>query len=290
MRFPGFAGSTAVDDSKKIHSAPGGRELLARGVSAFLECLAQPSPPAGDIYAAILSSHDRAKLEEDAWCATVPDSLPANGNAMETGKRVSKKIAALGTPPANIPALRDALKHNGISVLAVGARGMSAKHYNVALESTGNKADVNWSVIAAQFSELLQLAQPGEPVHAVIDRQGGRKFYAGKIAELFPGAMPWTECETPHASVYRIETRERVVRVTFMVDAEGQSLPVALGSMAAKLARELCMHRLNAFFRAHAPELKPTAGYYADANRFLHETRGLRKKLGIDNAALIRNK
>ena len=290
MRFPGFDGSTTVDDSKKIHCAPGGRELLARGVRAFLECLEQASPPAGDLYTTILPSHDRAKLEEDAWCAAAPDRPPSNGNAAETGKRISKKVAAPGPPPANIPALRDALKHSGISVLAVGARGMSAKHYNVALESAGNKADVNWNVIAEQFSALVGLAQPGESVHAVIDRQGGRKFYAGRIAALFPGAMPWTESESPQASVYRVESSGRVARLAFMVGADGHSLPVALGSMAAKLTRELCMHRLNAFFRGHAPELKPTAGYYADANRFLHETRGLRMKLGIENAALIRAK
>ena len=60
--------------------------------------------------------------------------------------------------------------------------------------------------------------------------------------------------------------------------------------MAAKLARELCMKRLNDYFRSHAPELKPTAGYYGDARRFLRETSGLRKKLGIANGAFVRIK
>lgn len=307
MRVPGFDGSTVVDDSKKVHGAPGGKELLARGVRAFLSCsaghAADPHGCLDDLYARILPEHDRARLEEDDWGAAhaQPEETaqpePADAaaerppkKASSKSKRISKGLAALGPAPEKIPPVHEALSQNGITVVAVGARGLSAKHYNAVLRSGKNKADVNWSVIAEQFLKLVALAQPGEPVHAVIDRQGGRKFYAGKVGDLFPGSMPWTEVETPTTSVYRIEVDGRTVRVAFMVDADGQSLTVALGSMAAKLARELCMKRLNDYFRKHEPQLKPTAGYYGDASRFLRETRGLRKKLNIPNAALIRLK
>jgi hypothetical protein len=308
MRVPGFDGSTIVDDSKKVHGAPGGKELLARGIRAFMACTSCSADSANagiyfsdDLYLRILPDRDRARLEEDDWCmaASMPavppppetrDDEPPAAPTTARPKRASKKVAALGPPPEKIPPIHEALSQNGITVLAVGARGMSAKHYNAVLRSGLNKADVNWSVIAEQFSKLVSLAQPGENIHAVIDRQGGRKFYAGKIGDLFPGAMPWTESETPTTSVYRIETDGRTVRVAFMVDADGQTLPVALGSMAAKLARELCMKRLNDYFRRHEPQLKPTAGYYGDASRFLRETSGLRRKLKIPNAALIRLK
>jgi hypothetical protein len=306
MRVPGFAGSTIVDDSKKVHGSPGGKELLARGIRAFLSCA--PGAPEtsseclNELYVRILPEQDRIRLEEDEWCTVLaqveqaeplPEASPEEPSSepsLGKPKRVSKSVAALGPAPEKIPPVHEALSQNGITVMAVGARGMSAKHYNTVLRSGKNKADVNWSVIADQFLKLVTLAQPGEPIHAVIDRQGGRKFYAAKVGDLFPGAMPWTESETPTTSVYRIDADGRTVRVAFMVDADGQTLPVALGSMAAKLARELCMKRLNDYFRRHEPQLKPTAGYYGDASRFLRETRGLRKKLKIPNAALIRLK
>ncbi len=97
------------------------------------------------------------------------------------------------------------------------ARAMIARHYNRALASHENKAEVNWSVIARQFQALMAHAQAGESVHAVIDRQGGRKFYVGKISAMFPGSMPWVEAESPHESIYRIEYDGRVIRVSFLV-------------------------------------------------------------------------
>jgi hypothetical protein len=48
-------------------------------------------------------------------------------------------------------------------------------------------------------------------------------------------------------------------------------MPVALASMIAKLTRELAMMRFNRYFAARMPELKPTAGYYGDAGRWLRD-------------------
>lgn len=269
-RHPARNGGIAVDDSKKIHAA-GGVQLLARGVSAFLDCL--PQDPLADHYQALLPDADRARLEEDPWARVNPPPVTRRASRITSHPPLARTLAA-----------------KGICVSAFGARAMSARHFNAALKESKeqpiNKAGVNWSVIAGQLRALLALAEPGEKVHAVIDRQGGRKFYAAQLGALFDGAYVRAETETAQASEYRVES----TRITFLVNADGQSLPVALGSMAAKLARELCMERLNAFFRAHEPELKPTAGYAADATRFLRETRALRKGLGIDDAVFVRNK
>jgi hypothetical protein len=45
--------------------------------------------------------------------------------------------------------------------------------------------------------------------------------------------------------------------------------------MIAKLARELSMFRLNRYWLAKAPEVKPTAGYYGDARRWLSDLSGV---------------
>ena len=55
------------------------------------------------------------------------------------------------------------------------------------------------------------------------------------------------------------------------VDSEREHLPAAYASMAAKYLRELLMMRYQAYWRTLAPEVRPTAGYYADGRRFLRE-------------------
>jgi ribonuclease HII len=261
-----------IDDSKKVYTA-GGLESLARGVAAFLHCEIE-HPAETPLYHRLLPQSDRERLEEDHW-----------GRTDDCGLRISD--CGLDESLAK---LRAALGEKGVAVAAVGARALSAKHFNASLAASSNKADVNWTTIAEQLLALAILAREGENIHAVIDRQGGRKFYTGQLSALFPGAMAWVEKETPNESVYRLEWEGRTVRIVFLVDAETHVFPVALSSMCAKLARELCMARLNAYFRTHAPELRPTAGYYGDAGRFLRETRELRQKLAIEDHVFVRAK
>jgi hypothetical protein len=303
MKHPACEGSVPVDDSKRIHSADRTLTALSLGVRSFLNCISSeiaPSEVPEHLYDHLLPHDDRSRLAEDVWAAVPPPlekggpggsvsddaSAPVESSRKKNSRR---KSAAPAAPPTSIPPLKETLTARSVSVVAVGARAMSARHYNAALKN-GNKADVSWTVIVSQLEALLRLAQPGEDVYVSIDRQGGRKFYAGRMGHLFAGAMPWVESETPQQSVYKIEHDGRTIRVAFIVNADGLHFPVALGSMAAKLTRELCMRRLNAWFQSHEPSLKPTAGYYGDAARFLRETKALRKKLGIANEVLIRDK
>jgi hypothetical protein len=186
--------------------------------------------------------------------------------------------------------LHTALKLAQLSVVALGARTMSVRDFNDGLSSIGNKADVSWNGLASIFRDLLKHALPAESLDVVIDRQGGRKFYLPKLQELFPASVIWIEKETARESVYQLEHDGHAIRVSFLVEADGQSFCVALASMAAKLARERCMADLNVFYKQHLPTLKPTAGYYVDAQRFLKETHVLRKTLGVADADFVRNK
>jgi hypothetical protein len=252
------------------------------------------------LLARLLPGDDLARLQEDAWGALTDSQQPVPGPVLVplTSAADAEPVAAAARKPRalkrkrepkHIPTLPEALAKSGLSVVALGARAISARHYNAALgQYEHNKAEVNWSVIAAQLQTLLALALPNEDVVAFVDRQGGRKFYTGKIGALIPGAMPWVECETQRRSVYRLQAQERTVRIAFLVEGDGEALPVALASMAAKLTRELAMERLNAYFTQHDPEIKPTAGYYGDANRFLRQTQTLREKLGVQPEAFVR--
>jgi hypothetical protein len=173
-------------------------------------------------------------------------------------------------------------------ILKAGA--LDARRFNARLNALDNKADVTWERVGSLLCEALRSAHPGETVQVVVDRQGGRKFYAGHLSVLFGVALPEVETETAERSAYRVILDGRRVLVEFTEKAERAAFAVALASMAAKLVRELLMARFNAFFVAHDPNLAPTAGYPTDAVRFLRETKELRQRLGVSDASLIRQK
>ena len=79
------------------------------------------------------------------------------------------------------------------------------------------------------------------------------------------------------------------MRVVFQVNGE-RFMPTALASMTAKYLRELSMRAFNDFWRAHIPDLKPTAGYYRDAWRFKKEIATKQQELGIDDRLIWRSR
>jgi ribonuclease HII len=258
----------AIDDSKKVYQSGKNLRGLERGVFAFLTC-SQPSQPVSRIdLQTLLPDMDLSELARDAWLDNIDP--PAYDETFKADR------------------LQNALARIGAQVVTVGARAVSARAFNVSIENGANKAEANWRVTAYELARLRAMSLPGECIFAAIDRQGGRKFYASLLCEIFQTALVEVLCEKNEASIYRFEDNGREVRVGFFVSAESQHLPVALASMAAKLAREKYMERMNAFFQRHQPGLKRTAGYYRDARRFISETALLRKQLNIDNREFIR--
>ena len=60
--------------------------------------------------------------------------------------------------------------------------------------------------------------------------------------------------------------------------------------MTAKYLRELSMRAFNEFWSAHVPNLRPTAGYPNDAQRFRKEIAAAQRELKIDDHVLWRNR
>lgn len=277
-----------VDDSKRLYAGPRKLERLSRSVAAFLACRhegagAAPYKGGATALAALLPDGDLQRLAADPWGAAVSANAPRGADA---GRETAlPEVEALALEP-----LRERLAARKSSLLYYGARSMSARDYNERVAALGSKAAVAWERVAELLRAGLALAESGEPVFAVVDRQGGRKAYAALLGECFGGAFVWTLEEQKASSSYKLDLDGRAVRVVFREQADGWSLPVALASMAAKLAREAAMARFNAYFRNHDAQLAPTAGYYTDAQRFLKQTKKLRKALSIDDAHLVRSK
>ncbi len=105
-------------------------------------------------------------------------------------------------------------------------------------------------------------------LHVVLDRQGGRSRYRPLLVQAFPGTKVRSLREGKSLSEYSVGAH---TRLTFVEKGEDRSFPTAAASCLAKYVRELCMERINHYFRQLAPELKPTAGYYSDGRRFLED-------------------
>jgi ribonuclease HII len=84
--------------------------------------------------------------------------------------------------------------------------------------------------------------------------------------------------ETTTISRYQVGER---IEITFIVEADQSSLPVALASMLSKHWRELLMRQFNAWFKTHYAEVTPTAGYPMDSTRFWKDVEPVRQRLGL---------
>jgi hypothetical protein len=278
-RCPAPPGVFGIDDSKRIFSGPNTLEKLRLPVLACLACAAPPSAPDPPSWLRRLAPpEDWAGIERDPWAQASPES----------------EAAPLEPPwfSAALACLRTRLAETGVELLSLRARLLSARDFNFRLAEGANKAEVAWGQAATLLRAGLLPARLREPVLAVVDRQGGRKYYAPKLAALLGAPLVQVLEETKPRSAYFVPPAgERgETRIEFLERAEERHLPVALASMAAKLVREVMMARFNRYFARRQPGLRVTAGYPADARRFLRETLALRRRLGIEDCDLVRRR
>ncbi|MBK9974474.1 MAG: hypothetical protein IPP14_06845 [Planctomycetes bacterium] len=187
--------------------------------------------------------------------------------------------------------LARALESAGVSLSALGVAPVFEGELNAALRRLGNKSRAEFECITRVIGHLWR--KHGK-LAVLCDRQGGRERYGRALAREFPEAEVRVIHESPKLSTYELTVSgvggDPRLFVAFKEKGEGDHLPIALASMLAKYLRELSMHQFNAWFLKHDPALKPTAGYYTDGKRWLDDTAGLRRAIGIDDARIVRQK
>lgn len=240
---------------------------LARGVLAVLATLEQrPTDDAG-VFAALGAS-----------CPDHDCYAPALGSCADAAT-----ISAIGIA-ANL--LRKACDSAGAVPVALSCRVFGEREFNTLVDNHRSKGAVTSQAFLEHARTVWNrwgdddACGEGGP-RIVCDRHGGRTDYLPLIAALAPGVRVETLEHTPQRSRYMAyapapetpDRRPRRLTLLFTPEADGAHLPVALASMTAKLVRELLMARFNRVFCAAARErnveLKPTAGYRNDAQRWL---------------------
>lgn len=249
-----------VDDSKRLKGAPSvsGRHPLDRiekGVLAFLHALGAEPTTDEELYASLGTC-----LEAAPWYVCDPLAAPLS-TTWEHLRTLSN-------------GLKSGLARRGVTPLLMRCELIGEGKFNEIVSERGSKAIVNFAASAAHLREVWERYGQRAPVVAM-DRQGGRIRYGALLGDAIHRAEVRTIEETNERSVYELTDRgdhpERRMIVLVEVGADSMHLPTALASMTAKLVRELAMIRLNRHWCARVPALRPTAGYGADANRWLRE-------------------
>jgi ribonuclease HII len=263
-----------VDDSKLVYGSGRGLRLLETGVLAWLHVRGLRASTLADLIEHICPEA-QADLKQEAWYRG-DTSLPVEAPAAQvhTGaQRLAAVLSAADAAPG-----------------PVCGRILCPARFNALVDRWGSKN----MVLGLTLVELVRCThcpdESDEEIQYFIDKQGGRNTYAALLQEAVPEGLVLAQVESRERSVYQVHGGRRPICLTITPRAEAGHLCVALASMLSKYLRELLMREFNHFWQGHLPHLRPTAGYPADATRFLASIRPVADRLGIPEAHLWRRK
>ena len=274
----------AIADSKSLYHPGLGLRQLERGVHSVL--LAMQQRVASWSAMVQCCGADPGNLHSRfCWPADFDCPLPIDAAADELTRlsaRFARACDAADVRPILIRARLVFPAEFNELVVYYGTKGAALSHITVGLLRAVTEA-------VCPDDPQFPAPSPQPPIHAVCDKHGGRNFYASLLQHHF--SEHWIEpiYESAAESRYEWGTPESRVRVAFRTKGE-RFLPTALASMTAKYLRELAMRAFNTFWAAHVPDLRPTAGYPADAHRFRKAIAAAQRKLKIDDHVLWRNR
>lgn len=263
-----------VGDSKQVYKRGQGIGTLERSVRAFAEvsgCRAANLHELVRGLGAAVTDGDGAL----PWYQKLDQALPLD----------AKQAAS----EAVIDKLRTAMQRCGVQCRRLLCEVVTEDRYNGRVAKTQNKA----AVLLEHVLRLLERALAAtnqDDVHVVVDRLGGRAHYREVLMSAYPQRQMRVLDESPQRSAYELSDASGVWRIEFVTSADDRHLPVALASMTAKYVREALMAGFNAYWRRLCPELKATAGYYADAQRFLKDIQPLVAETGLETGRFVRSR
>jgi len=260
-----------IADSKKVYRGSSGWHNLEKAALAILGQLFQ-FPCDWKNLVRQLDPAARPWLHTVPWLATFDQDLPMT---CEPGE-----IAAA------TQCLSDGLARNDFRLEQIRVQFLPAVRFNQLLERFGKKSDL----LSRLTLELArQLAPEVGQAHVWSDKHGGRDHYALHLDHVFPGNDIRVLQESREISEYEIMEPQRHIRFCFRAKAESYFI-VAASSIVSKYLREVAMCAFNEYWRRLKPDLRPTAGYPEDAQRFLTEISSLLEKFGIPTTVVRRLK
>jgi len=196
---------------------------------------------------------------------------------------------AVGDVCTRANAVRIDCAARGVALVGVQSEPVLEDRFNRLVASTRSKGVVLLGIVMRMIYRILK-TNPDDRVRICVDRLGGRSHYRESLSLALPGCELQILEESDRRSTYRLTHGRRVCRVEFVTNGETHHFPIALASIFSKYVRELYMHAFNRYWRERKRDLKPTAGYYTDALRWLEDVAPTLDSLGVDRASLVRQR
>ena len=177
----------------------------------------------------------------------------------------------------------------GVRLVGVFSEPLLEGKFNRLVGGTRNKAVVSLG-LAMRIVERVASVADGSTVHVFVDRQGGRQRYGPALMTAFDHRHLEILAESETRSAYRLDRNPGPATIEFLTDGEDRKMPIALASLFSKYLRELFMLAFNAYWADRVEGLRPTAGYYQDAKRFLVDIAPALERSGIGRDSLVRTR
>lgn len=269
-------GSTrlTIADSKKVYHSASGLGGLERAALVMLAA-AGKQPETWRALIETVAPHAAAMLERLAWYAGSNVRLPVDDT--------------VGNVLTRANAIRLDAKDHDVEFLGAFVEPVLEDDYNRLVERTANKAVALQGIVMRVIDRILRATNDAR-VRLCVDRLGGRTHYREALHMSFPEFEIEIVEESAERSAYRLAGPARVVRVEFAAGGEDRHLPIALASIFSKYVRELYMRAFNRYWCGKQADLRPTAGYYTDAKRWLRDARSTLERHAVDTATLVRTR
>jgi len=261
----------AIADSKLLYRPPQGLATLERSVLAALE-LAECCPSTWQEIWRLVDVDSVLHLECLPWHLNYDLDLPLEADR--------KELASLAKT------LREGMTKVGVHLLAVRSTAVFPERFNDSTVEYGNKGEALSKLTLCLLADVLPMCAD-EPVLVVCDKHGGRNCYGRLLQQQFPERLVEVRFESGLESIYCWGDPESRIEVRFRMGGES-FLPAALASMTSKYLRELAMRAFNDFWCCRVPQLRRTAGYPLDAQRFKSDIAEAQEELGIEDRILWR--
>jgi hypothetical protein len=279
----------SIADSKLLYTPGLGLRQLERGLHAVLRAMRQTLGCWSEIvhYCSADPDGHHARV---CWPDGYDCSLPVDATCDELARleaRFSRACEAAAVRPLLIRARLVFPEQFNDLAEYYNSKGAALSHVTVGL--LREVVDAVCPPAEAGSPSQPPIPSRQSPIYTVCDKHGGRNYYTALLQHHFSEYWIAPVFESHSESHYEWGEPESRMRVVFRVNGE-RFLPTALASMTAKYLRELAMRAFNEFWRAHLPELKPTAGYYRDAWRFKKDIAAKQRELAIDDHFLWRSR
>lgn len=266
LRSLDLATMPRIDDSKKV--AAFGNTGLAEAWARAL-CPEAESP---DALIAQLTLLPMAELK--SLCPTV-----AEPQCWAPGGRFSAPPSLV----AEVARDRDALRAQGVTLTTVRSAVLCSERLHRLKNSGRTLFEIDLHAMEDLLIAFRSMA--GRELEATCGKVGGIGKYLSKLGPL-AGTLATIEHEERARSTYRFAG---LGRVSFVMDADGSDILVALASLVGKYVREVLMGKVADFYLARDASLQRPSGYRDPVSgRFVLATVALRAALGVPDRCFLR--